>query len=55
MDDSDLEPDPRYRVPTILWLLLGVGVVVLFAAVIVLLGGHVFAPRAVGPPAGSPG
>jgi hypothetical protein len=54
MGESDNEPDPRRRVPMVLWLLLGVGVVVLFAAVVVMLGGHVFAPRAFGPPAGTP-
>ena len=53
MDKSDLEPDPKHRVPTVLWLMLGVLLIVVFAAVIVLLGGHV-APRAVGPPAGTP-
>jgi hypothetical protein len=54
MDDSDLEPDPRRRVPATVWLLAGVGLVVLFAFVVVMLGGHMFAPRAVGPPAGAP-
>ena len=53
MGDSDLEPDPRRRVPTILWVMLGFALVVLFAAAVVVLGGHV-APRAVGPPAGAP-
>jgi hypothetical protein len=53
MDDSDLDPDPRRHVPTILWLMLGLVVVVLFAAVVVILGGHI-APHAVGPPPGSP-
>jgi hypothetical protein len=50
---SDLEPDPRRRVPTVLWLMLGLVLVVLFATVVALLGGHI-APRAVGPPAGAP-
>jgi hypothetical protein len=53
MDESDLEPDPRRRVPTILWLLLGVGVIVIFAAFLFLLLGHA-PPRAVGPPPGQP-
>jgi hypothetical protein len=53
MDDSDLDPDPRHRVPTVLWLMLGLVLIVLFATVVVLLGGHV-SPRSVGPPAGSP-
>ena len=53
MDDSDQEPDPRRRVPTVLWLMLGMVVIVLFAAAVVILGGH--APlHAVGPPAGAP-
>ena len=51
---SDHEPDRKRRAPTVLWLMLGLLVVVLFAAVVVLLGGHVSAPRAVGPPAGAP-
>jgi hypothetical protein len=54
MDDTDPEPDPRRRVPTTLWLMLGLVLIVLFAAIVVMLGGHVFAPRAIGPPAGSP-
>jgi hypothetical protein len=53
MDDSDRERDPNHRVPTILWLMLGLVLVVLFATVVVLLGGHV-SPRAVGPPPGTP-
>jgi hypothetical protein len=47
------EPDPRRSVPTTLWLMLGLVLIVLFAAVVVILGGHV-SPRAVGPPAGTP-
>jgi hypothetical protein len=54
MDDSDIETDPRRRVPMVLWWLLAVALVALFAAVVVMLGGHVFAPPAVGPPAGAP-
>lgn len=50
---SDLEPDPNRRVPTVLWLMLGLVLVVLFATVVALLGGHV-TPRAVGPPPGTP-
>ena len=53
MEDSDLEPDPRRRVPTILWLMLGLLLVVLFAAVVLLLRGNL-APHAIGPPAGAP-
>jgi hypothetical protein len=47
------DPDPRRGVPTTLWLMLGLVLIVLFAAVVIILGGHV-SPRAVGPPAGSP-
>ena len=53
MDDSDLEPDPKHRVPTILWLMLGLLLVVLFVAAVFILGGHM-APRAIGPPPGAP-
>jgi hypothetical protein len=53
MDDSDLDPDPRRRVPTTLWLMLGLVLIVLFAAVVAVLGGHI-SPRAVGPPPGMP-
>ena len=53
MDESELEPDPRRRVPTLLWLLLGFGVIVVFAALLFVLRDH-GAPRAVGPPAGAP-
>jgi hypothetical protein len=54
MDDLDFEPEPKRPVPGIVWLLAGVGLVALFAALVVLLGGHMFAPHAVGPPAGAP-
>jgi hypothetical protein len=54
MDDVDLQPGPKRRVPGIVWLFAGVGLVVLFGALVVLLGGHMFAPHAVGPPAGMP-
>ena len=48
-----LETDPRRRKPAVLWLLLGIGVVVAFAALLFLL--HDRAPKhAVGPPAGAP-
>jgi hypothetical protein len=53
MDDSDLEPDPRHRVPTLLWLMLGLVLVVAFAAAVVLLSGHA-PPRVIGPPPGAP-
>ena len=51
---SDHEPDPRRRAPMVLWLMLGLALIMLFAAVVAMMGGHVFVPRAVGPPAGAP-
>jgi hypothetical protein len=53
MGGSDPDPDPRHRVPTLLWLMLGLVLVVLFATLVAVLGGHI-APRALGPPPGSP-
>ena len=53
MDDADREPDPRRRVPTLVWLVLGLLLVALFATVVIILGGHV-GLRAVGPPPGAP-
>ena len=53
MDDLDLEPDPKHRVPTILWLMLGLLLVLLFASAVIILGDH-FAPHSVGAPAGTP-
>ena len=53
MADLEQEPDPKYRVPTLLWLMLGVVLVVLFATAVIVLGGHM-APHSVGPPAGAP-
>ena len=53
MSSADQEPDPRRRVPAVLWLMIAVLVVVAFAALIAWRGGHV-APRSVGPPAGAP-
>jgi hypothetical protein len=52
MGDTDEEPDPSKRVPTVLWLMLGLILVVVFAAAVFALGDH--RPRAVGPPAGAP-
>ena len=53
MDEPELESDPRRRKPAVLWLMLGIGVVVAFAALLFLL--HDRAPKhAVGPPAGAP-
>lgn len=53
MGDTDQEPDPSKRIPTLLWLALGLIVVVLFIAAAAITGGHV-GKRAVGPPAGTP-
>ncbi len=53
MDDSELDPDPRRRVPTVLWLMLGLLLIVMFATLLGILGGHI-SPPAVGPPPGSP-
>lgn len=53
MDDSNSDPDPSRRVPTLVWLLLGLVMIVVFAALVVVLVGHV--PHGVvGPPPGSP-
>jgi len=53
VEESEPDPDPKQSVPTVLWLILGVGLVVAFCAVMFLLRDH-GAPRAFGPPAGSP-
>ena len=53
MGESDPETDPRRRIPTVLWLILGLILVAVFAAVVFLLFGH-GPPHAVGPPAGMP-
>ena len=47
------ETDPPRRTPTVLWLMLGLILVVIFVGVVFLLHGHVM-PGAVGPPAGAP-
>jgi hypothetical protein len=52
MGETDHEIDPRRRVPTFLWLVLGLFVVVVFAGLL-MLHGHPHT-SAVGPPAGSP-
>ncbi len=53
MGGSDLETDPRRRVPTVLWLILGLVLVALFVAVVFLLLGH-GQTHTFGPPAGAP-
>ena len=53
MGDTDQEPDPSKRVPTALWLMLGILLVVAFAAAVLITGGAT-TPKAVGPPAGAP-
>ncbi len=53
MGETDPETDPRRRIPTVLWLILGLILIAVFAAVVFLLFGH--GPlHAVGPPAGAP-
>ena len=53
MGETDEEPDPSKRVPTALWLMLGLVLVVVFIAV-VFVTGKAIKPKAVGPPAGAP-
>ena len=53
MGDTDEEPDPSKRVPTGLWLMLGIVLVVVFAIVVFVTGGAI-KPKSVGPPAGAP-
>jgi len=53
VDESELETDPRRRKPTLSWLLLGLAVVVLFAALAFLLFDH-GPPRVFAPPPGVP-
>lgn len=53
MDGTDLEPDPRKRVPTALWWILSLILAAVFAALVFLLFGH-GPPHVVGPPAGAP-
>ena len=52
MGETDEEPDPSKRVPTALWLMLGLLAVVVFVVAVFVLGDH--KPKAVGPPAGAP-
>lgn len=53
MGQSDQETDPRRRMPTVLWLILGLIAIAAFAAVVFLMFGH-GPPNAVGPPPGAP-
>ena len=53
MGETDEEPDPSKRVPTALWLMLGILLVVVFGAAVFITGGAI-KPKAVGPPAGAP-
>ena len=53
MGETDPETDPRRRIPTVLWLILGLILVAAFAAVVFLLFGH-GPPHAFGPSAGTP-
>jgi hypothetical protein len=54
MGETDQEPDPSKRVPTALWLMLGILLVVVFAAIVLATGGAIRPKPAVGPPAGAP-
>ena len=54
MGETDQEPDPSKRFPTVLWLMLGLLVVVVFAAVVIITGGQIRPKGAFGPPAGAP-
>jgi hypothetical protein len=52
MGAEDREPNPRRQVPTLLWVMLGCVLVVVFVAAVFVVGrGH---PKTVGPSAGSP-
>jgi hypothetical protein len=53
MGQVDQEPDPRRQAPTVLWFVLGLIVVALFALAVMLVGAN--HPKAVGPAAGAPG
>ena len=53
MGEADRDPDRRRRIPTLVWLMLGLLLVALFATVVIILGGHI-GLRAVGPPPGAP-
>ena len=53
MGEADRDPDRRRRIPTRVWLMLGLLLVALFATVVIILGGHI-GLRAVGPPPGAP-
>ncbi len=53
MGETDPETDPRRRIPTALWLILGFILVAAFAAVIFLLFSH-GPSHAFGPSAGTP-
>jgi hypothetical protein len=53
MGQTEQEPDPGRRVPTFLWMALGLLVVMAFVAAVVVLGHG--KPRSVGPSAGAIG
>jgi hypothetical protein len=53
MDESDLETDPRRKVPTLAWVMLGLVILLLFVAGVAWVG-RPHPTRAIGPPAGAP-
>jgi hypothetical protein len=53
MDESETETDPRRRIPTLLWVMIGAIVVLLFVGGVAWIG-RPHPTHAVGPPAGSP-
>jgi hypothetical protein len=52
MGSTDQESDPSKRIPTIIWLVLGIVCVLVFVVMAELTGGHL-QRKAVGPPAGA--
>jgi hypothetical protein len=52
MGEPEHDPDPERRVPTFLWMVLGVLVVLAFAALV--LAHRPSHPSVYGPPAGAP-
>jgi hypothetical protein len=53
MGESETETDPRRKIPTLLWVMLGVVILLVFVAGIALVG-RPHPTHAVGPPAGAP-
>jgi hypothetical protein len=53
MDEPETDPDPRRRIPTLPWVMLGAVVLLVFILGIILVG-RPHPTHAVGPPAGAP-